>query len=327
MEMAKKPKSKFVSGFVSIVGRPNAGKSTLLNQLVGAKLAIVADKPQTTRTNVLGVWSSEKAQVVYLDTPGIHKSDTPINKRMMQEVRNALDERDLLLYVADATSPFTQAEDRALDMLRKAGTPAFLVLNKIDRLKDKRDLLPLIESWSAKFEFREYFPVSALHGEGLEELRAAILSAMPKGPAYFPSDQVTDQPERFLAAELVREKILRETREEVPHSVAVFIDVWEEKKALTSITASIYVEREGQKGIVIGTGGARLKKIGTLARKDIEEMLGRKVFLELFVKVRENWRESPAFLNQLDWRQWVGSEVEESEDSSEKTGVRSQKSE
>lgn len=305
--MAKKAKSKFVSGFVSIVGRPNAGKSTLLNQLVGTKLAIVADNPQTTRTNVLGVSTNEEAQVVYLDTPGIHKSDTPLNKRMMQEVRNALDERDLLLYVADVTRTFEEADDRALDMLRKVGTPAFLVLNKIDRLQDKREILPAIESWSKHYEFREYFPVSAMRGQGVDELKAAIVGAMPKGPAYFPAEQVTDQPERFLAAELIREKILRETRDEVPHSIAVFVDVWEEKKTLTSITASIYVEREGQKGIVIGTGGAMLKKIGTLARKDIEEMLDRKVFLELFVKVRENWRESPAFLNQLDWRQSMAS--------------------
>jgi GTPase len=312
--MARKSKSSFVSGFVSIVGRPNAGKSTLLNRLVGTKIAIVADKPQTTRTNVLGVWTGDSAQVVYLDTPGIHKSDTPINKRMMQQVRNALEQRDLLVYVADATAAFSDAEDRALDMLRKVDTPALLVLNKIDRIKNKRDLLPLIEVWRGKMEFREIFPISALRGDGLDELRSAIVAAMPKGPAYFPADQITDQPERFVAAELIREKILHETRDEVPHSIAVLIDVWEEKKTLTSITASIFVEREGQKGIVIGTGGAMLKKIGTAARKDIEEMLGRKVFLELFVKVRENWRESPAFLDQLDWRQWIAAGEAREED-------------
>jgi GTP-binding protein Era len=230
---------------------------------------------------------------------------------MMQDVRNALEERDLLLYMTDATKKFEEADDHALDMLRKVGTPAFLVLNKIDRLKDKRDILPIIDLWSTKHQFREYFPVSALRGEGLEELRAAVVSSLPAGQPYFPSDQITDQPERFLAAELIREKILRETRQEVPHSVAVFIDVWDEKKALTSITATIFVEREGQKGIIIGSGGSMLKKIGTLARRDIEEMLGRKVFLELFVKVRDNWRENPAFLNQLDWRlSMAGSEDE-----------------
>ena len=313
MAMAKKSRTKFRSGFVSIVGRPNAGKSTLLNQLVGAKLAIVTDKPQTTRTNIQGIWTTDDSQVVFLDTPGIHKSDTPLNKRMMQDVRNALEERDLLLYVAETGKNPDDADDRALDMLRKAGTPAFLVLNKIDRLRDKRDILPLIEEWSKKLEFREYFPISAMRGDGLEELKAAIVNSMPAGPKYFPPDQITDQPERFLAAELIREKILRETRQEVPHSVAVFIDAWEEKKTLTSITATVLVEREGQKGIIIGSGGAMLKKVGTLARRDIEEMLGRKVFLELFVKVRENWRESPAFLNQLDWRQAMSGSDEESE--------------
>lgn len=308
--MAKKSETEFVSGFVSIVGRPNAGKSTLLNQLVGVKLAIVADKPQTTRTSVQGIWTTDKSQVVFLDTPGIHRSDSPLNKRMMQEVRNALDERDLLLYVADATRKLEEADDRALDMVRKLNTPVFLVLNKIDRLADKRAMLPVIEEWSRKHTFREYFPVSALRGQGMEELKAGIVSTMPQGPLYFPSDQITDQPERFLAAELVREKVLRETRQEIPHSVAVFIDVWEDKKTLTSITATIYVERDGQKGIVIGAGGSMLKKIGILARRDIEEMLGRKVFLELFVKVRENWRESPAFLNQLDWRSALSTEGE-----------------
>jgi GTP-binding protein Era len=300
--MAKKLKNDFVSGFVSIVGRPNAGKSTLLNQFAGAKLAIVTDKPQTTRTTIQGIWTTDRAQVVFLDTPGIHKSDSPLNKRLMQEVRNALEERDLLLYVADATRQFEKADDQALDLVRKTATPALLVLNKIDRLQDKRELLPLIEEWSRKHEFREYFPVSAMRGDGLEELRAEIVRSLPPGPQYFPSGQITDQPERFLAAELIREKILRETRQEVPHSVAVFIDIWQEKKTLTSISATIFVEREGQKGIIIGAGGSLLKKAGTLARRDIEEMLGRKVFLELFVKVRENWRENPAFLNQLDWR-------------------------
>ena len=287
---------------MSIIGRPNAGKSTLLNALVGTKLAIVADKPQTTRTTVQGIWNTPEAQVVFLDTPGIHKADSLINKRMMQEVRNALDERDLLLYLADATRRMDAEDDHALDLLRKAETPAFLVLNKIDRVSNKNNLLPLLEAWKEKFDFREYLPVSALRGEGLDELKAAIIGALPKGPAYFPPDQITDQPERVLASELIREKILRETRQEVPHSVAVFIDVWEEKRTLTHIMATIFVERDGQKAIVIGSKGATLKNIGTLAREDIEAMLGRKVFLELFVKVRENWRESPRFLNELDWR-------------------------
>jgi GTP-binding protein Era len=293
---------KFVSGFVSIIGRPNAGKSTLLNALVGTKLAIVTDKPQTTRTNVQGIWTTDAAQVVFLDTPGIHRSDTVYNRRLMQDVRSALEERDLLLYMADATKAFREEDDQALDMVRKSGPPVFLLLNKIDRLKEKAALLPLIEEYKSKLDFREYLPISALSGDGLDPLKSAILANLPEGPAFFPAGQITDQPERFLAAELVREKILKETREEVPHSVAVFVDEWQEKKTLTHIQATIYVEREGQKGILIGAKGSTLKRVGTLARQDIEEMLGRKVFLELHVKVRENWRENPEFLNRLDWR-------------------------
>lgn len=300
----------FRSGFVSIVGRPNAGKSTLLNALVGTKLAIVADKPQTTRTAVQGVWHAPNAQVVFVDTPGIHRSDTLFNRKMMHEVRTALDERDLLLYLADATLPFEEEDAHAIDLVRKTETPTFLVLNKVDRLKDKADLLPLIEQYKSRFAFEEYIPVSALKGDGLDALRAAILTKLPEGPPYFGADYLTDQPERFLAAEMIREKILHETRHEVPHSVAVLVDHFEEKKTLTHISATIFVEREGQKGIIIGSKGSMLKTIGSASRLDIERMLGRKVFLELTVKVRTNWRDSPEFLNQLDWRAMIGSGVE-----------------
>jgi GTP-binding protein Era len=305
--------NRFRSGFVSIIGRPNAGKSTLLNALVGTKLAIVADKPQTTRTTIQGIWNAEGSQVVFLDTPGIHKSDSLINRRMMGEVRTALDHRDLLLFMVDATSRFEEADEHALDLLRRTSTPVFLVVNKIDRVDDKRRLLPVMDAFRAKFGFKEHLPVSAKTGEGLDELRRCVLSYLPDGPAYFPPDQITDQPERFLAAELIREKILHETRQEVPHSVAVLIDIWEEKRTLTHIAATIYVEREGQKGIIIGSKGTMLKRIGTAARAEIEHMLGRKVFLELFVKVRENWRESPAFLNQLNWRVSMAGEDGESD--------------
>ena len=296
-----------VSGFVSIVGRPNAGKSTLLNALIGAKLAIVTDKPQTTRTSVQGVYTTDNAQIVFIDTPGIHKSDTLFNRRMMVEVRSALEERDLLLYLVDATRRFTGEDAKALDMIRKSGTPAFLVLNKIDLIREKQRLLPLIEQYKSALEFDEYIPISAVTGEGIDTLLKVIISRLPAGPAYYSADEMTNQPERFLAAELVREKVLLETRQEVPHSIAVMVDKWEEEPpGLTRIAMTVYVERDGQKGIVIGKQGAMLKKIGTLARIEIEDMLGRKVFLELFVKVRENWRESPEFLNQLDWRDMVG---------------------
>ena len=307
--MANK-KKKHVSGFVSLIGRPNAGKSTLLNALVGAKVAIVADKPQTTRTAVQAVWNAPGAQIVFLDTPGIHRSDTLFNRRMMQEVRAALDERDLLLYVADATRHVTDEDAKAMDMVRKAATPSFLVLSKIDAVQDKRLLLPRIEQYREKYEFDDYIPVSAVTGEGLDVLTEAVVKRLPEGPAFFPADQITDQPERFLAGEMIREKILRITKQEVPHSVAVIVDTWEETKKLTRISATIYVERSGQKAIIIGSQGAMLKEIGTRARQDIEAMLGQKVFLELFVKVRENWRESPEFLTQLDWRTMAGGDSE-----------------
>lgn len=298
-------KKPYRSGFVSILGRPNAGKSTLLNALIGEKLAIVADKPQTTRTAVQGILSTTEAQVIFVDTPGIHKADTLLNRRMMMEVRSALEERDILLYLIDVTRSFTEEDLHALDLIRQAATPAFLVLNKIDRLQDKRQLLPIIERYQKNFDFAEYIPISARSGEGLDVLVSTVVQRLPEGPAYYPSDQITDQPERFLAAELIREKILAETQQEVPHSVAVLIDVWEEKKTLTHIVGTIYVERDGQKGIIIGNKGAMLKNIGTLARRDIEEMIGGKAFLELFVKTRENWRQSPAFLNELNWRGMV----------------------
>jgi GTP-binding protein Era len=297
-----------VSGFVSILGRPNAGKSTLLNALVDAKVAIVADKPQTTRTGVQGVLTLPDGQVVFLDTPGIHKARGRLNRRMMDSVREALEERDLLLYVADARFPFTREDSDALDLVKKAATPALLVLSKIDLVKDKSALLPLLEKYREAHDFAEYVPVSALKRDGLDRLRSLILARLPEGPAYFPADHITDQPERFLAAELIREKIILATREEVPHLVAVLIDYWEDKANLTRVVATIYVEKEGQKAILIGAGGAMLKEIGTRARQEMEGLLGRKFFLELQVKARANWRENKAFLNTLDWRKMAGTD-------------------
>jgi GTP-binding protein Era len=293
---------EFVSGFVSILGRPNVGKSTLLNALIGTKVAIVADKPQTTRTAIQGVLTLPEGQIVFLDTPGIHRARSSLNKRMMVSVRDALDQRDLLLFVADATVRFTDADREALDLVKKSGTPVLLVLNKIDRVNDKSDLLPLLEKYRAAHDFVEYFPVSALKNAGLDELRSAILARLPQGPAYFPADHITDQPERFLATELIREKIILETREEVPHSVAVVVDHWEDAPKITRVMATIYVEKEGQKGILIGAKGAMLKMIGTKARVEMELLFGKKIFLELHVKARANWRENKAFLNALDWR-------------------------
>ncbi len=303
----------FRSGFASIIGRPNAGKSTLLNALTGEKLAIVSEKPQTTRTTIQGVVNAPGAQIVFIDTPGIHKSTNLFNQRMMETVRSALEDRDVLLYVIDASAPLSTEDAEAISVLKDLSTRALLVANKIDRIQDKRKLLPFLEQVKAIREFDEYIPVSATTAEGLDRVRDAIIARLPEGPSYFPEDHLTDQPERFLAAELIREQILRQTRQEVPHSVAVLIDRWEESPKITRIAATIYVEREGQKAIVIGSGGAALKKIGTLARHEIERMLDRKVFLELFVKVQKDWRENPEFLNAIDWRSMRGGELDSDE--------------
>jgi GTPase len=297
---------KFQSGFVSIIGRPNAGKSTLLNALVGQKVAIVADKPQTTRTSIQGVVTTPDAQIVFLDTPGIHRADSPLNKRLMDQVRNSLEERDLLLFVADAARTFGEEDKRAIDVARRVETPVLLVLNKIDLVKEKAKLLPVIEQYKQGFEFADYVPVSASRGTGLDELRKAVVDRLPEGPAYFPEDYVTDQPERFLAAELVREKVLLATRQEVPHSVSVTVDKWEETPRLTRIYATIRVERDGQKAIVIGAKGAMLKRIGTLAREEMEKLFGVKIYLDLHVRVQPGWREKATFLNALDWRTMTG---------------------
>ncbi len=298
--------NKFKSGFVSLVGRPNAGKSTLLNALVGQKVAIVADKPQTTRTSIQGVVTLPDAQIVFVDTPGIHKADSQLNKRLMHTVRASLEERDLLLFLVDAAREFTVEDRRSLDMATKTGAPVVLVLNKIDLLSDKAKVLPLIEQYKLLHNFVDFVPVSASKRIGLDELRKVILEHLPEGPAYFPEDYVTDQPERFLAAELVREKILQVTRQEVPHSVAVMVDRWEETPTLTRIYCTIRVERPGQKAIVIGKKGSVLVKIGTMARIEMEKLFGTKIFLDLHVRVQPGWRDEAAFLDTLDWRTMAG---------------------
>jgi GTP-binding protein Era len=310
--MSEAPAQRFVSGFVSILGRPNAGKSTLLNSLVGAKLAIVADKPQTTRTSIQGILNLPAAQIVFLDTPGIHDPDSTFNRRMLDVVKAALAGRDLLLFLLDATRRFTTDDRKAVELVAEAGAPALLLLNKIDRLKDKTPLLGLIDEYRGLHPFDEYIPVSALAGDGLDRVRAAIVARLPEGPPYFPPDYLTDQPERFLAAELIRERILLATREEVPHAVAVLIDQWRDTPGLLRVAATIYVERDGQKGILIGAGGAMLKQIGSLARQEMERAFGRKIFLELHIKVRPKWREDSRFLDAVDWRSMAGIEAEQS---------------
>jgi GTPase len=301
----------FRSGFVCILGRPNAGKSTLLNALVGEKLAIISPKPQTTRNRIQGVVHIPKhrgkggAQIVLIDTPGVHKPDSSLGRKMMVEVREALEGCDLVLVIMDATRKLDPRDEFALDLLRRTGTKAFLILNKVDLVRQKSKLLPLIEEYRKLHDFREVIPISALKRKGLNTLLDKIVEALPAGPAYFPEDQVTDQPARFMAAEIIREQILLHTSEEIPYATTVVVDSFEEGKRLTRIAATIYCERDGQKGILLGKGGQMLKKIGTAARIQIERMLGAKLFLELFVKAEPGWRDSRSFVEQLDWRRQI----------------------
>ena len=297
------------SGFVCIIGRPNAGKSTLLNALAGEKLAIVSPKPQTTRSRVLGVIHLPErdgkpgAQLILIDTPGVHRPDSSLGRKMMAEVREALEGCDLILVIADATKRIEREDEYLLRFVKASSTPALLLLNKIDLLRgEKTRLLPIIEGYSKLHGFREIIPISARKRQGLDALLKTIVAALPAGPRYFPADQITDQPARFMAAELIREQVLLATSEEVPHSTTVLVEQFEEGPKLTRIAAAIYCEREGQKGILIGKHGQMLKKIGSAARLEIERMLGSKVFLELFVKVKANWRESRDFVEELDWR-------------------------
>jgi GTP-binding protein Era len=304
----------FRSGFVCILGRPNVGKSTLLNALVGEKLAIISPKPQTTRNRILGIIHAPKqkgrpaGQVILLDTPGVHRPDSSLGRKMMAEVREALEGCNLILWITDAARDHGEGDSGdqfVLDLIRKSKTPAFLLLNKIDLLRGPRgkdELLPLIDKYCRLHEFQEIIPISARKREGLNLLLDKLFAALPEGPHYFAEDQITDQPVRFMAAEIIREQILLETKEEVPYSTTVLIEQFEEGARLTRISAAIYCEREGQKAILVGRGGQMLKKIGTAARLQIEKMVGAKVFLELFVKVRSGWRESREFVEDLDWR-------------------------
>jgi len=317
------------SGFVTILGRPNVGKSTLLNKLVGSKIAIVSTKPQTTRTALSGVVTVDDkypyaeellqklresgtapdaeplAQIIFLDTPGIHDPVNRLGRQMMEEVRAGLAERDLLLFLVDATRPFGSRDEEALAWVRRAATCTFLLLNKIDRVA-KFKLLPLIERCRGLHDFEEIIPIAALSGENLSLLVERIVARLPEGPLYFPADHITEQPLRFLAGEIVREKLNQLTHQELPYASAVLVRQFEEKSNLVHIGVEIFVERDGQKAIIIGKGGLMLKEIGTLARRELESILSQKVFLELHVRVREGWRDDPRFLEELDWRKMVG---------------------
>ncbi|HXH51536.1 MAG TPA: GTPase Era [Terriglobia bacterium] len=294
------PKKSFKSGFVAVVGRPNAGKSTLVNALVGAKVSIVTPVAQTTRNRILGIVHRPDAQVILMDTPGIHRPHSRLNDQMMAFVREALEERDLTLLIADASASFGKGDEFAVKFVAEHAPKAILLLNKIDRVH-KPKLLPLIDRYSKLHDFEEIFPVSALKGLQLDELMEAIIARLPEGPAYFPPDIYTDQPERFLAAEIVREQVIRNTHQELPHVSAVLIDRFEESDTITRIHATILVERETQKPIVLGAGGSRIKQIGTAARLELEKVFPPKVFLQLFVRVEPNWRDSRPVLAALDY--------------------------
>lgn len=292
------------SGFVSLVGRPNAGKSTLLNRLVGQKVAIVSNKPQTTRHRILGVRNSDAGQIVFIDTPGIHKPVHRMNQLMVDAAIDTLREVDVVVLVVDAAVPPGAGDDFVLELLRRRRQPTLLALNKIDAMEKPR-LLPLIERYAAAHAFAAIVPISALRGDGVDALEREILGALPEGEPLYPDDFLTDQTERSLAAELIREKVLAHTRDELPYTTAVVIDRWEEPPAeggLTRIFASILVDRESQRPIVVGAGGAMIKRIGIEARTELERMLNGRVFLDLHVKVRADWRDDERLLDDLGLR-------------------------
>ena len=289
----------FKSGFVSIIGRPNSGKSTLLNQLLGEKISIVSDKPQTTRENILGILTLKEGQIVFTDTPGIHKPGYELNRRMMQTVYNSLEGTDLLLLLVDASTAFGSGDQYVVDLVKERNLTAFLLLNKIDLVR-KEALLPLIASYAAKHPFTEIIPISALKRDNLDLLTSLILKRLPEGPPHFPEEQFTDRHERFLVAEMVREKVLLNTRDELPYSTTVQITRFDESQPdVVVLNCEIVVEKESQKKIVIGSQGQMLKQIGIQARADIEGLLGKRVFLELYVRVKPKWRDDPKFLDSL----------------------------
>jgi GTPase len=314
-ESEKKIGAGHRSGFVAIVGRPNAGKSTLVNRLVGQKIAIVTSKPQTTRNRIQGIVSREKAQVVLIDTPGLHDAKTALNKQMMREVAAALEGIDVLVLMVDATTVLN-TDHLLMDKSKRFVGKTILVLNKIDKLPRPK-LAPLLETFGKTQDFAAIVPISAMKGEGCDALMEEVIKLLPEGAAYFPEDQVTDQPERFLASEIVREKAIALTYHEVPHALAVTVEKWEETAKLLRIEMTLTVERASQKKILIGRKGDMLKKIGTQARIELEDILNSKIYLGLFVKVAENWRENPMAVRDLDWHtqmEALGAEPSENEE-------------
>ncbi len=293
----------FKSGFIAIIGRPNVGKSTFMNKVIGQKIAIMSDKPQTTRHKIQGVLTEENAQMVFIDTPGIHKPKHKLGDFMVNLAENALNEVDAILFMINADEGYGKGDQYILDRLQKVNSPVFLIINKIDLIHPD-DLFPLIDQYKEKYDFKEIIPISALQGNNISRLLEVLKSYLPDGPKYYPGDQVTDHPERFLMGELIREKVLELTREEVPHSIAVVIENIEKRNTADTIfiQATIITERKTQKGILIGKQGSMLKSIGKKARQDIENLLGTKVFLELWVKVKKDWRNRQQNLQEYGFR-------------------------
>ncbi|KAF1295821.1 GTPase Era [Enterococcus sp. JM4C] len=290
------------SGFVAIVGRPNVGKSTLLNRIVGQKIAIMSDKAQTTRNKIQGVYTTTDTQMVFIDTPGIHKPKHRLGDFMVEAAYSALREVDAVLFMISADEKRGRGDDFIIERLKNVSSPVFLLINKIDKVHPDR-LLGIIEDYTSQMDFTEIVPISAAEGNNVDRLMDILVDRMPEGPQYFPDDQVTDHPEYFIVSELIREKVLELTRDEVPHSVAVVVDKMQrDENDKVRILATIIVERDSQKGIVIGKGGKMLKQIGTKARKDIEVLLGDKVFLEVWVKVQKNWRDKQTYLQDFGYR-------------------------
>jgi GTP-binding protein Era len=293
----------FKSGFVAIVGRPNVGKSTLMNQVIGQKIAIMSDKPQTTRNKIHGVYTTDDMQIVFLDTPGITKPNSKLGNYMLKAAEGALNEVDAILFLTDVTEAIGGGDRYIIEQLKKVkDTPVFLVLNKIDKIHPEA-MLPVIDKYRKLMDFSEIVPVSALQGNNVNSLLEQVSRYLSEGPMYYPADQITDHPEQFVCAELIREKLLQLTREEVPHSIAVEIESMSvADNGLVNIGAVIFVERDSQKGIIIGKSGALLKEVGKLARLDMERLLGSKIFLELWVKVNKDWRNRDSILKTLGYR-------------------------
>ena len=297
-------KNIYRSGFVSLIGRTNVGKSTLMNQFIGEKLSIVSDKPQTTRNRIQCILSRQDGQAVFLDTPGLHKTKTVLGERMNRYAVDTIPEVDLILFVvtADSTS-IGKGDQTTIEQLQRATAPIYLVINKADLAESPEHITALGDMFAAQVKLAGRFVISALHGDGVTQLCDAIFASLPEGPQYYPDDMIIDQPERFLAAEIIREKVLHLTRDEIPHGVAVDIDSMKENdEGMTVIAATIYVDRESPKRIIIGAKGSMLKEIGSLARKDLEDLLGMRVYLELWVKVREGWRDNERSLREFGYR-------------------------